>query len=64
MSELYEATKLAAKIQKKVADLLHPLEREMLIMQWPAEYRAILWETVSAMSWERARAALEKPRDR
>ena len=53
MSDLYEATKLAAKIIKKANDSLDGLEREMRIMGWKSEYRVIMWETV-------ARAALIK----
>jgi hypothetical protein len=34
------------KINRKVDDLLAPLEREMTIMQWPAEYRSIMWQAV------------------
>lgn len=38
---------LAEKIAKKAADTLAPLQREMDIMKWPPEFRAILWEAVS-----------------
>jgi hypothetical protein len=43
---LEAAMAMTRKINRKVDELLAPLEREMTIMQWPAEYRAIMWEAV------------------
>jgi hypothetical protein len=43
---LSEAVTLAAKIETKARDALEPLRREMRIMQWPPEYRVIMWEAV------------------
>ena len=37
---------MTRKINRKVDDLLAPLEREMKIMQWPAEYRSIMRKAV------------------
>ena len=42
-----QAVALTAKIEQKVTDLLAPLEREMQIMKWAPEFRAILWEAVA-----------------
>lgn len=46
MAALEAAMAMTRKINRKVDDLLAPLEREMKIMQWPAEYRSIVWEAV------------------
>lgn len=47
MSDDIEAgVELVRKIRIKVDDLLAPLAREMRIMKWSADYRAILWEAV------------------
>lgn len=42
-----DAQQLAEKIAKKAADMLDPLEREMIVMKWPAEFRAIMWQAVA-----------------
>lgn len=42
-----KAQALAAKIEQKARDVLEPLAREMKIMQWPAEYRSIVWGAVA-----------------
>jgi hypothetical protein len=41
-----EEIALSNRILKKAEDLLAPLKREMDIMKWPAEYRAIMWAAV------------------
>lgn len=41
-----EEIALSNRILKKAEDLLAPLQREMDIMKWPAEYRAIVWAAV------------------
>lgn len=46
MSDEKQAQAIAEKIEKKVEDALYPLDREMLIMKWPAEFRAIMWDAV------------------
>ena len=46
VAALEAAMAMTRKINRKVDDLLAPLEREMKIMQWPAEYRSIMWEAV------------------
>lgn len=38
---------LAEKIAKKAADVLSPLQTEMDLMKWPAEFRAIVWGAVA-----------------
>lgn len=45
---------LADKITTKAEDTLSSLDREMAIMKWPAEFRAIMWETVAAVASQRA----------
>ena len=40
------AIELTQKILKKAADALEPLEREMRLMGWAPEYRAIMWGAV------------------
>ena len=46
VAALEAAMAMTRKINRKADDLLAPLEREMRIMQWPAEYRSIMWEAV------------------
>jgi hypothetical protein len=46
VAHLEAAMAMMRKINRKVDDLLAPLEREMTIMQWPAEYRSIMWQAV------------------
>jgi hypothetical protein len=55
-TEMADAQALAAKIRRRAIDLLTPLEREMRIMAWPQEYRAIMWEAVARIAMERAMA--------
>lgn len=45
MSATAEA--VAEKIAKKAEDALARLEREMVIMKWPQEFREIMWNAVS-----------------
>lgn len=45
---------LAEKIAKKAEDTLAGLEREMVIMKWPQEYRAIVWGAVADLALRRA----------
>ena len=42
-----KAEALAQKIARKAADTLASLDREMAIMKWPAEFRAIMWNAVA-----------------
>lgn len=56
VATLDQAMDIVVKIRRKVDDLLTPLGREMRIMKWPAEYRAILWEAVmleAKSQWEK-----------
>lgn len=48
---------LANKITAKAEGTLAGLEREMTIMKWPAEYRAILWEAIAEIASRRADTA-------
>jgi hypothetical protein len=41
------AEAIAEKIAKKAEDTLAGLEREMDIMKWPQEFRAIMWNAVA-----------------
>ena len=55
VAALEAAMAMTRKINRKVDELLAPLEREMTIMQWPAEYRSIMWEAVllaAKQRWE------------
>ena len=52
-NEVQKALALAQQIEKKVADLLEPLERDMKIMGWSAEYRAIMWSAVGNAAFRR-----------
>lgn len=54
MSDLAKAKALAEKIQKRADEALRPLAREMLVMQWPAEYRAIMWQAVAEEAMRRS----------
>lgn len=54
MSDTQKAIDLANKITTKAEGALHGLEREMIIMKWPDEFRVILWEAVAAIAMQRA----------
>ena len=47
MADTKKAEALAAKIAEKASDTLARLDREMDIMKWPAEFRAIMWGAVA-----------------
>ena len=51
------AEAVATKIEKKVEDTLYVLDREMAIMKWPAEFRAIMWDAVAHAAALRAHEA-------
>lgn len=53
-SHLDRANAVAEKVTKKAEDTLDGLEREMIIMKWPAEFRAIMWGAVAAIASQRA----------
>ena len=56
LEHLTMAMAMVEKISRKVDDALAPLQREMQIMKWPAEYRAIMWEAVmleAKSRWEK-----------
>ena len=41
------AVKIAANIERRIADAIRPLETEMKIMKWDPEYCNIAWETLA-----------------
>ncbi len=45
--QMDKAQALAIKIAEKSRDTLAALEREMIIMKWPAEFRIIMWNAVA-----------------
>ncbi len=54
MSHAEKAEALAGKITDKAADALSALDREMAIMKWPAEFRAIMWDAVAELAYRYA----------
>lgn len=52
-----KADDLAAKITEKADDALSRLSLEMVMMNWPAEFRAIMWGAVAAIATSRANEA-------
>ena len=42
-----QAVKIAANIERRIADAIRPLETEMKIMKWDSEYRNIVWEALA-----------------
>lgn len=56
-SHMEASIALADKLTTKAEGALSGIEREMIIMKWPAEYQAIMWETVAAVASSRAKAA-------
>lgn len=52
--DLESAKALAAKIERKAEDTLRTLEREMEVMQWPQEYRAIMWHAVAVKAMSKS----------
>ena len=38
---------LAAKISAKAEETLRALDREMVLMKWPDEFKAIMWQAVA-----------------
>jgi len=49
-----KAIALSEKIVTKAEDALSGLDREMAIMKWPGDFRAIMWETVADIATRRA----------
>ena len=52
-----KALSIAEQIAKLSVVALAPLEREMEIMKWPAEFRKIVWESVAGDAMTRASEA-------
>ncbi|WP_044558697.1 hypothetical protein [Azospirillum sp. B4] len=55
-SDLDAATAIAARIEAKAVALLAPLEREMALMSWRPEFKAIMWAAVAIEAQRRADA--------
>jgi hypothetical protein len=55
LADIAKAAALAAKLERKVDDLLAPLETEMRIMRWAPDFRVIMWEAVGHKALERAK---------
>ena len=51
------ATKLVVRLRDRATRTLAPLHREMRVMGWAPEYRAIMWETVAMEALALAREA-------
>lgn len=51
------AESVAEKIAKRAEDALAGLDREMAIMKWPPEFRAIMWHAVAHAATLRAHEA-------
>lgn len=61
-----KAEALAAKITAKAEETISGLEREMALMQWPQEFRAIMWSAVAlhaTLREQEARSAHEADTD-
>lgn len=61
MTDHDTAIELAKKITAKAEAALHPLVREMTVMNWPPEFRAIMWETVAELAAKHAKLHLDEP---
>jgi len=57
MSDVAKVIDIAEKIAAKAEGVLHGIEREMIVMKWEPEFRAILWETIAAIATQRAQGA-------
>ena len=44
--EMQKAIDLSKRIERKVHNLLEPLDLEIRIMKWRPEYRSLMWESV------------------
>lgn len=56
-----KAQALAEKIMSKAEDVLAGIEREMVIMKWPSEFRAIMWVAIAKVAFRREDAARREP---
>lgn len=56
-AHIEKSVALATKISAKAEEALAGIEREMIIMKWPDEFRAIMWEAISAIATIRATQA-------
>jgi hypothetical protein len=54
---LKRARALAEKITQKAEKALADLETEMNVMEWPSEFRVIMWDAVVETALRRSQAA-------
>ncbi|MBP7336911.1 hypothetical protein [Niveispirillum sp.] len=52
--ELAQALSIATKIDRKVKDLLSPIEREMRLMGYRQEFQEIIWQAIADEATRRA----------
>lgn len=57
MADAEQTKRIMAMIEKRVDASLSPLQREMDIMEWPDEFRSILWHAVAEEALHRAQKA-------
>jgi hypothetical protein len=57
IDQIARAKALADKITLKASETLDGLQREMDIMKWPPEFRAIMWGAVADEATRRERKA-------
>lgn len=55
--EMSRAAALAEKITLKAENALSGIQRELVIMKWPAEFRAIMWGAVADLAGKHRDAA-------
>lgn len=48
---------VAERVSARATEALGELDREMKLMKWPAEFRAIMWEAVADLASRRANEA-------
>jgi hypothetical protein len=56
-SRIEKSIALASTISTKAEETLANVEREMMLMKWPDEFRAIMWEAIADTAAIRARQA-------
>lgn len=57
ISHAAKSIALADQITAKAEDAVSDLDLEMALRQWPAEFRAIMWDAVAIIARARAAAA-------
>ncbi len=59
MSDLDRATAVARKLSAKAEDALAGIEREMILMEWPAEFQKMIWLAISSLAIAKAMKGTE-----